>query len=144
MKGRFELLSEAYSSALVVADFEDWCCERKKMDENPRYPISEYMKVVDSRLGSAPEEPKVDIKNPVVQELVSLTFELTGVLPSAISVAELLALYPSDEVRGALTEFAEGLTERELKTAIRNFYANGGLGASAVILARRRRVKNGK
>ena len=60
------------------------------------------------------------------------------------SVAELLALYPSDEVRGALTEFAEGLTERELKTAIRNFYANGGLGASAVILARRRRVKNGK
>lgn len=136
LKARLGLVSEAYGANRVVRDFEEWCAT---VLETPRYPISEYLKVVDSRLGSAPEEPKLDIKNPVVGELVSLTYEMTGVLPSALSVADLLNQYPAEEVRAALVEFAEGLTERELKTSIKMFFANGGSGASAVILARRRR-----
>ena len=139
MKSRFALLSEAYGSAAVVTDFEEWC-EDNKTAQIP-YPISAYMKVVDSRLGSAPKESSLNIKDPQVAELVSMTYELTSVLPSAISVAELLAVYPLDEVKAALTEFAEGLTERELKTSMRMFYANGGSGAIAVITARRRQAE---
>ena len=139
MKGRIALLAEAYGTAAVARDFEEWC---QSSTEHPRYPISEYMKIVDSRLGSASEETQLDLKNPQVGELVSMTYELTSVLPSAKSVAELLAAYPIEEIKSALVEFSEGLTERELKTSMRNFYANGGAGASAVILARRRRDVN--
>lgn len=139
MKSRLELLSVAYGAGLVAADFEAWCVAFR--GEQVRYPISEYMKVVDSRLGGAPTAATLDIKDPRVAELSSMTYELTSVLPSAISVAELLALYPIEEIKGALVEFAEGLTERELKSSMHAFYANGGAGASAVILARRRRAE---
>lgn len=138
LKSRLGLVAEAYGTAAVAKDFEQWC---GNLAETPRYPISEYLKVVDSRLGNAEEFIALDLKNPAVPELASLTYELTGVLPSSISVAELLNLYSVDEVRAALTEFAEGLTERELKTSMRTFFANGGTGASAVIMARRRRAK---
>jgi hypothetical protein len=142
LKSRLGLLAEAYGAAAVTRDFEEWCIAQV---ETPRYPISEYLKVVDARLGNAGEIPAtLDLKNPVVGELVSLTYELTGVLPSAVSVAELLNLYSVDDVRGALMEFAEGLTERELKTSIRMFFANGGSGAAAVISARRRRANASK
>jgi hypothetical protein len=137
LKSRLGLLAEAYGTAAVATDFEKWCND---LVETPRYPISDYLKVVDARLGNAGEIPApLDLKNPVVGELTSLTYELTGTLPSATSIAELLALYSNEEIRAALTEFAEGLTERELKTAMRTFFANGGTGAAAVILARRRR-----
>jgi hypothetical protein len=142
LKSRLGLLAEAYGAAAVARDFDEWCTA---LAETPRYPISEYLKVVDSRLGKAGEIPApLDLKNPVVGELASLTYELTGTLPSATSVAELLNLYPGDEIKAALTEFADGLTERELKTAMRTFFANGGSGASAVILARRRRASSAR
>lgn len=140
MKSRIGLVAEAYTTAAVVRDFESWCGERVDAGDTPRYPISDYLKVVDSRLGSAPEDSQLDLKNPQIEEISSMTYELTSVLPSAKSVAELLAVYSLDEVKGALTEFAEGLTERELKTSMRNFYANGGAGAAAIISARRRRA----
>ena len=142
MKSRMALLTEAYGAAAVARDFEAWCIEHQ--NEQTQYPISAYLKIIDSRLGAAPPPSELDIKNPQVGELVSMTYELTSVLPSAVSVAELLALYSMEEIKAALTEFADGLTERELKSSIRNFYANGGAGASAVILARRRRAQNDK
>jgi hypothetical protein len=140
-KARLALIAEAYGTAAVLADFEDWCNGKVLSGDPVRYPISEYMKVVDFRLGSAPEEQKVSTEDPRVVELISMTYELTGTLPSGVSVAELLALYSIQEIKDALTEFTEGLTERELKTSMRNFYANGGAGASAVILARRRQAE---
>ena len=142
MKLRIGLLAEAYGTVAVARDFEEWCMGLDPGFPTPRYPISEYLKVVDSRLGSASEESQLDLKNPQVGELVSMTYELTSVLPSAKSVAELLAAYPIEEIKSALVEFSEGLTERELKTSMRNFYANGGAGAAAIISARRRREAN--
>ena len=139
MKGRFELIALAYGVAAVRDDFEEWCVAHKA--DAPRYPISEYLKVVDSRLGNQPAQATLDIKNPEVEELVSMSYELTSVLPSAVSVAELLAVYPLEEVKAALVEFSENLTERELKSSMKAFYANGGAGAAAVILARRRRAE---
>jgi hypothetical protein len=139
VKTRLELLAEAYGTAAVATDFEEWCASFEPGEPRPHYPISDYMKVVDVRLGTASEEQTLDLQDPLVKELMSMTYELTSVLPSAKSVAELLAAFPVEEIKGALVEFAEGLTERELKTSMKAFYANGGAGASAIILARRRR-----
>ena len=141
MKSRMQLVAEAYSTAAVVSDFETWCREMLTSGESSRYPISDYLKVVDSRLGSAPKDSQLNLNDPQVGELSALTYSLTSVLPSSRSVAELLAVYSLDEIEGALVEFAEGLTERELKTSMRNFYANGGAGAAAVISARRKRAE---
>jgi hypothetical protein len=141
LKGRIALVAEAYGTAAVLADFTNWCRERAAGTEPVKYPVSEYLKAVDSRLGSADEEQKLDIKSPDVAELTSMTYELTGTLPSATSVAELLTFYPAQEVKAALVEFTEGLTERELKSSMKNFYSNSGAGAAAIILARRRREK---
>lgn len=135
MKEKFELIEVAYGAAEVEEDFEKWCLEVQ--DANPRYPLSEYVKVVDSRIGPKFVEPRVDVKDPHVAEVSSLAYELTGVLPSVRSVASLLASCSLEEVIGALKEFAATLDENERKSGVRTFFAEGGAGA--VILARRRR-----
>jgi hypothetical protein len=135
MKARFELLEEAYGPAAVARDFEAWCENQVLEGSSPRYPISEYMRVVDTRLGNAPAQ--VEIQNPDVAALVSLSYELTSILPSATAVAKLLAVYPKDEVRAALVEFVETLEEKNVRGGMHLFYKDGG--ADAIILARRRR-----
>jgi hypothetical protein len=141
LKSRLELLEEAYGASAVARDFDDWCNGKVLGGENPKYPFSEYMKVVDSRLGHAPEETKLDIKDPQVAELVSLSYEMTSILPSATSVAKLLALYPLAEVKDALVEFTESLEEKNVRGGMYLFYNEGG--ADAIILVRRRRSSNG-
>src|ERR1035437_1298039 len=140
MKFKFELIASAYGAAAVAGDFEAWCIEN--VNEKIPYPITAYVKVVDSRLGSAPEESKADLKDPRIGELVSKSYELTGVLPSKTSVAEVLITYPLDEITAALVEYTETLAEKEMKGSMRAFWADGGAGA--VILARRRRSEHGK
>lgn len=138
MKSRFELLEEAYGAAAVARDFDVWCQDQLAAENQPRYPISEYMKAVDSRLGSAASEPQLDIKDSKVGELVSMTYELTNILPSATAAAKLLAVYSFDEVKNALTEFIENLEEKNVRGGMYLFYNDGG--ADAIILARRRRA----
>jgi hypothetical protein len=135
LKFKFELIAEAYGKAAVLADYEAWCHEH--VSDNFPWPITEYMKVIDSRLGSAPEETKTDMDNPQIAELTSLSYELTGVLPAKRAVAELLMTYPFDEIKEALSEYTDNLSERETKGSMRAFYSDGGAGA--IILARRRR-----
>lgn len=136
MKFKFELISSAYGAAAVARDFEEWCKEH--VEDKIPYPITAYIKVIDSRLGSAPEETKADLKDPHVADLVSMAYELTGVLPAKSAVADLLLTYTFDEVKDALTEYTDNLTEKETKGAMRAFWSDGGAGA--VILARRRRA----
>lgn len=138
MKFKFELLAEAYGAASVMADFEKWCHENT--DGQFKYPVNEYLKVIDSRLGSAPEEKRMDLKDPQVSELVSFSYELTGILPAASAVAELVLNYPVAEIKAALSEYTESLTETEIKGSMKAFYSSGG--GAAIILARRRRAVN--
>jgi hypothetical protein len=137
MKEKFELIEKAYGLARVEEDFEKWCTEVQ--DKNPRYPVSEYVKVVDARLGPEFAEKHGDLKDPRIADISSVAYELTGVLPSVRSVANLLVSCEVEEILGALKEFASTLDEKETKNGIRTFFAEGG--ATAVILARRRRVK---
>jgi hypothetical protein len=139
MKEKFELIEEAYGRAAVEADFTLWCQEQMAASNNPKYPLTEYVKVVDSRLGPEFAEKRPDTKDPQVSEISAVAYELTGVLPSVRSVATLLASCPAEEIIAALREFAKTLDEKDTKSGVRTFFAEGG--AAAVILARRRRAK---
>lgn len=136
LKEKYELIAEAYGRTTVISDFEAWCEEVK--EKNPRYPITEYMKVVDTRLGRAFEEKKADLTDPRIAEITSMAYELTSVLPSARSVANLLISFEPDEIKAALSEYASTLDDKEVKNGIRTFFTEGG--ATAVIYARRKRA----
>ncbi len=138
LKFKLELISEAYGTAAVERDFEDWCNGLVLGGDKPKYPIFEYMKVIDSRLGSAPEETRADMDDPAIIELQSLAYELTGMLPAKKSIANVLVTFQADEITGALREYTEDLPEKDVKADMRAFWAEGG--AEAIILARRRRT----
>ena len=138
MKEKFELIEEAYGRSAVEADFEKWC--REVQDHNPRYPLTEYVKVVDSRLGPEFVEKRADLKDPLIAEVSAVAYELTGVLPSVRSVSLLLSTCGAEEIIGALKEFAATLDDKDTKSGVRTFFAEGG--AAAVILARRKRASH--
>lgn len=135
LKEKYELIAEAFGAAAVARDFEAWCEEVKA--ENPRYPLTKYMIVVDSRLGRANAEPEADLKDPTLGEIGALSYKLTGVTPSARALAKLRLTYEADEIKAALTEYASTLEEKDFKSGMRTFFTDGG--ATAVIYARRNR-----
>ncbi len=141
LKFKLELLTEAYGTAAVENDFREWC---RSLDSKTRvkYPIFEYMNVIDSRLGSAPEEARENTADPAVIELQSLAYELTGMLPAKKAVALVLVKYISEEIQGALKEYTEDLPTKDVKSDMRAFWSEGG--AEAVILSRRRKAQRGR
>lgn len=139
MKEKFELIEEAYGRAAVEADFEKFC--REVQDNNPRYPLTEYVKVVDARLGPEFVEKRADLEDPQIKKIASVAYELTGVLPTARSVGKLLLVVDPDELLEALKEYASTLDPTDYKSGMRSFFTESG--AAAVILARQGR-KNAK
>lgn len=139
LKPKIELLRTCYGHNAVERDFREWCQENREAQH--KYPIIEYLKVIDSRLGSAPAEAQADLRDPNIEVIAALAYEYTGTLAPKRAIAELLLVYPVDEVRGALIEYAEHLTEKETPGAMRRFFSDGG--AAAVILTRRKRAEHG-
>lgn len=137
MKEKFELIEEAYGRAAVEADFEKWCHEIQ--DRNPKYPLTEYVKVVDARLGPEFAEKRADTEDPRIAPIAAVAYELTGVLPSARSVAKLLLSSEPDEILAALKEYVTTLDDKDYKVGMRMFFTENG--AAAVIYARRQRAK---
>jgi len=138
MKEKFELIEAAYGRAAVEADFEKWCHEIK--DRNPKYPLTEYVKVVDSRLGPEFAEKRADLEDPRIAKIVATAYELTGVLPPARAVAKLLLGAEQDDILAALKEYSATLDEKEYKSGMRSFFTESG--AMAVLLARKLRSQN--
>jgi len=140
MKEKFELVEVAYGEATVVEDFEKWCHELIEKNLNPRYPLTEYIKVVDERLGGGFTEPshsQFDVNDPRILPISSPCYEETGYLPSPKVVLALLAAFSSEEILAALKEYTNTLSEKELKSGAKQFFTEGG--AAAVIHARRER-----
>ncbi len=135
MKEKFELIEAAYGRAAVESDFEIWCGEVK--DRNPKYPLTEYVKVVDSRLGPEFAEKRADLEDPRIAQIVAAAYESTGVLPSARSVAKLLLNAESDDILSALKEYASTLDEKDYKSGMRAFFTESG--AIAVMVAQKTR-----
>lgn len=132
MKDKLELIELAFGYRNVVEDFEKWCEEQKA--KSPQYPVFEYLKMVDARLGSA---NKVDSKDPRIKNLQALTYELTNVLPHTNAIRGLLALHEEQEIKEALEEYVASLDEKDFKKAMRAFYDDEG--ATAIIYSRKKR-----
>lgn len=132
MKDKLELIELAFGHAEVMEDFEKWCDENR--DRNPQYPVTDYLRMVDARLGGT---PKIDPNDERIRELAAVTYELTSVLPSIRAVRDLLAIHSVDEIKAALREYVLSIDEKDMKTALRRFYDD--LGASAVIYSMKKR-----
>ena len=132
LEDKCELMILAHGGAgTVLADFAAWC--REHLDAKPAYPISEYAKVVDIRLGGAPETDD--------KAVAARAYELTRYMPTDKSVATLLLDFSQEEILGALAEF-ESLSENngeDVAEAMKTFWTKGG--ASTIILARRQKEK---
>ena len=133
MKDKLELIDLAFGRAEVLTDFEKWCDEHA--DQNPQYPVTEYLRMIDARLGS---EVKIDPNDERIKELMALTYELSSVLPRAHAVRDILALHSLEEIKAALREYVLTVDEKDMKSAIRAFYDD--LGASAVIHSMKRKA----
>lgn len=141
LKAKMDLLKACYGSAAVCRDFEDWCREHK--DEHPRYPITDYLHVIDSRLGSQPAEETIPLTDPRIEALAAFAFETTGKQAPRRSLSDLLLTYTVEEIQAAMVELMESITEdNETKGALRSFYHDGG--ATAIILTRRKRAQHGR
>lgn len=137
LKKKYKLIATAYGAATVEADFEEWCHELVEAGRNPQYPITEYMKVVDTRLGKSFEEKKADLKDPRIVEIASLSYAETGFVPSNRSVGNLLLDFSVEEIKAALTNYAATLDDKEVKNGMKTFFTEGG--AAAVIMTYRQR-----
>jgi hypothetical protein len=138
---KFELLAATYGHEAVTQDYENWC--REHLADRPKYPITDYVRVIDSRLGSVPEEESIPLTDPRIAELAAFAFETTGKLAPKIAIARLLMKYPVEEIQAAMVELMESLTaDNEIKGALRAFYNDGG--ADAIIATRRKRVTKGR
>lgn len=135
MDERLRLLSKAFGEANVEEDFRKWCAESLSGGTIPRYPVTAYLKVADTRLADPSTQPTAD--DPRIGELGAFTYELTGILPALVHMTKLLAVYDLPEIKDALKEYADLLEDKELKAGMKSFFAEGG--AVAVIHARRKR-----
>lgn len=131
LKDKLELISIAFGRDEVLADFANWCDENAP--KNPQYPVSEYIRVIDGRLGNT---PKIDVHDERIANLQAFTYDLAGVLPQPNAIREVLTLHEIDEIKKALQEFILTLEDREIKSGVRTFYDGG---ASAVIYSRKKR-----
>lgn len=141
MKERCGLLEEAHGTEAVKADFEVWCQEQIKASLNPRYPISDYMKVVDVRFGTVFVDPEdiaqVDVNDPQVRRVASASYEQTGYVPPDGSVAKLLRAHLADEILAAMQEYAATLDEKHMQAGMNKFFTEGA--ATTVIYTQKQR-----
>lgn len=116
------LMSTTYGDADVLADFEEWAVTASA--QGVQYPITEYLNVVDARLGTV-VEPKPD--NPEVTKIMTVVYQYIKDFPRKSSVEKLIEKYGFENLREAWLEYADGLSEDELKHAIKKFFEDGGV-----------------
>jgi hypothetical protein len=127
MKDKIELIELAFGRADILADFEKWCEENA--DRNPQYPVTEYLRGVDARLGSA---PRVDSNDERIKDIQSLTYELTTILPRPRPIRDLLLIHSAEDIKAALREYVLTVNEKNhIEASMRLFFDD--LGCSAVV-----------
>jgi hypothetical protein len=138
-KPRFDLIERAHGFDAVVADFREWC-KTEPAVKGFVFPVFEYMKIVDSRLGSStvPDPSAPDAKtvipgnNPQVLKIMNRIYNLTGWPPTnSDKVAELIAAYGFDDVDHAAhfhLSGATGLAQHSAENVrkARQFLSEGG------------------
>lgn len=143
MKERFKLLEDAHGEDAVKTDFEAWCHEQVKVNLNPRYPMSEYLKAVDLRFGTVFADPDdvnlVEANDPKVRLIASASYEQTGYVPPDAAVAKLLRAHKPDEILSAMQEYAATLDDKHMQAGMNKFFTEGA--ATTVIYTQQQRNK---
>lgn len=129
-KDKAELLVIAYGQDKIEKDFEDWI--ESVREEKPNNPVTDYLKLVDERLGDAPTVAEDD---PRITVLIAEGYKTSGRPPSKTDVQKLLDGCCLEEIQAAWSEYVNQLDSGELKYAVKNFYRDGG--GKGIILARR-------
>jgi coenzyme F420-reducing hydrogenase gamma subunit len=129
-KEKADLLVIAYGHDAVETDFKDWI--ESVREDKPESPVTEYLKLVDERLGNAPATSEDD---PRVVDLIARGYRASGRPPSKTEVQKLLDDYSQEEIQQAWEEYTSRLDDNELKYAVKNFFHDGG--ARGIITARR-------
>lgn len=132
LSDKVELVELAYGRATLVADFELWCDDPQNQS-NP-YPVTAYLRSVDSRLGQV---ARVDPEDPRIAEIQAAAYEAANVIPNARHIRDLLLLHSSDDIKAALKEYILVAPKKEIEAGLHNFFENNGAGA--VIAARKKR-----
>lgn len=144
MKEKCALLEDAHGEAAVKTDFEAWCQEQLAASLNPRYPVSDYFKVVDVRFGTVFADPddiaQVDVHDPQVRQVASASYEQTGYVPPDSSVAKLLRAHTADEILAAMREYAATLDEKHTQSGMNKFFTEGA--ATTIIYTQQQRKAN--
>lgn len=118
------LMEAVYGIPKVLEDFEVWATTA---DKGVRYPMSEYLKVVDERLGQVATEEE----DPRITRISKIVYEFTNDIAPKNVIKKLLEKYPAEDIEYGFQEFAAGMNEEKMKTAIKKFFLDGG--ADAVI-----------
>jgi len=144
MKEKFGLLEDAHGEAEVIENFTAWCKEQRAASLNPRYPISDYLKVVDVRFGTVFVDPddvvQVDVNDPQVRQVSSASYEQTGYVPPDGAVAKLLRAHTAEEILAAMLEYASTLDEKHMQAGMNKFFTEGA--ATTVIYTQKQRKTN--
>ena len=127
-----DLLVVAYGMDAIEKDFAEWM--ESVRDSKPSNPVTDYLRIVDERMG---EKPTVDENDPNVVNIVAQTYAKTGRPASKTAVRKLLDSYAACDIIEAWTHYTEGLENKELPYAVKNFFHDGG--ADGIILARRQK-----
>lgn len=129
-KEKADLLVIAYGQSAVEADFVDWI--ESVRESRPENPVTDYLKLIDERLGNAPATSEDD---PQVTSLIASAYKASGRPPAKSDIQKLLDLFSKDEIQAAWDEYTNRLDENELKYAVKNFFRDGG--GRGIIVARR-------
>lgn len=117
-----KLMSEIYGDAAIIEDFEKWAQDTPK---DCRYPISEYLKVVDARLGT-----KADDKEEEIAKVTKVVFDTLNDIPTKSQIRHLLEKYPVEDIIEAFGRFVGGTDEKTKNSDIvRKFFVDGGCEA---------------
>jgi hypothetical protein len=135
LTSKFQTIIEAFGAAAVEEDFTNWC--RENLKNGSEYPILDYIKVIDSRLGNVWIEPQADLKDPRIAGVSAAIYDETGFPPTKKSVANLLMSFSEEEIKAAVIEYNSKPGEKVSQSNMKSFLTEGGV--VAVILAQRKR-----
>lgn len=119
---QIRLMESTYGAAAVLDDFNEWA---KDADMGSRFPLDDYLKVVDERLGQVATETG----DPNVIEINKVVYEyLNDVAPKA-QIKRVLERHSVEDIIFAFKEFVCDMDKEKEKTAIKKFFTDGGVDA---------------
>lgn len=116
-------MTEVYGNYAVLEDFEKWIEETQGQEF--KYPLSEYLKIVDARLGTKMPEDQEQ-----VAKITKVVYDTLNDIPTPNQIRHLLEKYPVEDIVEAFGQFVGGIDEKmKGSDIIKKFFSDGGAEA---------------